>query len=107
MEGVFMEKNLRMDCEEAIEYIKNNVKTYDNLELSYNRVYTPGEVINVVTECLKGKETCSVIVQVMGDTINSAVEVNLEEIKDDLIEIRHTPKNEDDTTVISVERCGE
>jgi hypothetical protein len=102
-----MEKNLKMDCEEAIEYVKNNVKTYDNLELSYNKIYTPGEVINVVIECLKGKETCSVMVQLAGDTINSTVEVDLEEVKDDLVEVKHTPKDKDDTTVITIDRCDE
>ncbi len=102
-----MEKKLKMDCDEAIEYVKNNVKTYDNLELSYSRVYTPGEVISVQTECLKGKDTCSVMVQVTGDTLNSTVEVNLDEVKDDLIEVRHTPKDQDDAIVISIDRCDE
>ena len=102
-----MEKKLKMDCDEAIEYIKNNVKSYDNLELSYNRIYTPGEVINIETECLKGRETCSVMVQLAGDTINSTVEVDLEEVKDDLVEIKHTPKGKEDTTVIAIDRCEE
>ncbi len=102
-----MEKEITMDCDAAIEYIKNNVKTYDNIELSYNRVYTPGEVINVETECLKDRETCSVMVQVQGDTLNSTIEVDLEEVKDDLIEIRHTPKGQKDVTVIVVDRCND
>ena len=102
---IFMENELKMDCNEAVEYIKNNVKIYDNLELSYNKVYMPGEVINVETECKKGKETCSVMVQLSGDTINSTVEVDLEVVKDDLVEVRHTPKGKDDTTVISIEKC--
>ncbi len=102
-----MEKQIKMGWDEAIEYVKNNVKTYDNLELSYSRVYTPGEVISVQTECLKDRETCSVMVQVMGDTINSAIEVDLEEIKDELIEVRHTPNGQDDVTVITVDRCEE
>ena len=102
-----MEKQLKMDCDEAIEYIKNNVKSYDNLELSYNRIYTPGEVINIETVCLKGRETCSVMVQLAGDTINSTVEVDLEEVKDDLVEIKHTPKGKEDTTVIAIDRCEE
>ena len=100
-----MEKELTMDCDEAIEYIKNNVKTYDNLELSYNKVYTPGEVIGIETECLKDRETCSVMVHVIGDTLSSTIEVDLEEVKDDLIEIRHTPKGQEDVTVISIDRC--
>lgn len=100
-----MEKNLKMDCDEAIEYVKNNVKAYDNLELSYNRIYTPGEVINIHTECLKGKETCNVMVQLSSETIGNTVEVDLEEVKDDLVEVRHTPKGENYTTVISIEKC--
>ena len=102
-----MEKEITMDCDAAIEYIKNNVKTYDNIELSYNRVYTPGEVISVETECLKDRETCSVMVQVQGDTLNSTIEVDLEEVKDDLIEIRHTPKGQEDVTVIVIDQCGD
>jgi hypothetical protein len=45
--GVVMVKNLTMDCEEVIEYVKKNVRPYDKVEMSYNRVFTPGEVINV------------------------------------------------------------
>ncbi len=100
-----MDKQLKMDCDEAIDYIKNNVKTYDKIELSYNRVYTPGEVLSVETEPVKGKEVCQVIVQVKGDTLNSTVEVDLEEVKDDLIEVIHKPKDDDSTTTIVIERC--
>jgi hypothetical protein len=42
-----MEKQLKMNCDEAIEYVKDNVKKYDTLELSYNIVYTPGKVMNM------------------------------------------------------------
>ncbi len=40
-----MIKTIKMDCDDAIDYVRNNVKEYDDLELSYNRVFTPGEVI--------------------------------------------------------------
>jgi len=100
-----MEKKVTMDCDAAIEYIKNNVKTYDNIELSYNRVFTPGEVINVNTECIEGRDVCSVMVQLTGETVGSAVEIDLEEVKFDLIEIRHMPKDDDSTTLITIEKC--
>jgi hypothetical protein len=103
--GFFMDKKLKMDCDEAIEYVKNNVKTYDILELSYNRIFTPGEVLNITTECLQGRDVCHVMVQLTGDTVNSTVEVDLEEVKDDLIEVIHKPKDEDSTTTITIERC--
>jgi len=100
-----MDEKLKMDCDEAIQYIKNNVKTYDTLELSYNRVFTPGEVLNIDTECVGGKDVCNVMVQLTGETLGSAVEIDLEEVKFDLIEVKHIPKDSDTSTTISIERC--
>jgi len=100
-----MDKQLEMDCDEAIKYIKENVKTYDKLELSYNRVFTPGEVLNVNTECVEGRDVCNVMVQLTGDTLGNAVEIDLEEVKFDLIEVRHIPKDSDSITTIVIERC--
>jgi hypothetical protein len=100
-----VERILTMDCDEAIKYIKNNVKTYDILNLSYNRVYTPGEVINIETEDCAGKKSCRVLVQLTGDTLTSTVEVDLEEIKDDLVEIKHITRDKSETTVITIEKC--
>ena len=94
-----------MDCDEALEYVKDNVKDYDYLELSYNRIFTPGEVINVDKDFLNGKDVLNVMIQVDGDTVRNTVVVDLEEIKDDLIEVRHKPQNEEDETLIIVEKC--
>lgn len=99
-----MEKILKMDCDEAIEYVVNNVKNYDHLELSYNRIYTPGEVISIETECLKGRKQCSVMIQLTGDTLRNTIEIDLEEVKDDLIEIKHLPKDDDETLIV-IEKC--
>jgi hypothetical protein len=102
-----MVKELTMDCEEVIEYVKKNVKAYDKVEMSYNRVFTPGEVINVETCVLKGgKKSCTVLVQLDGDTIHSTVDIDLEEIKYDLIEVKHIPQDGDET-LITIDTCEE
>ena len=102
-----MVKDLTMDCEELIEYVKKNVKPYDNVEMSYNRVFTPGEVINVETCVLKGgKKSCTVLVHLDGDTIHNTVDIDLEEIKYDLIEVRHCPQ-EGEETLITIDSCEE
>lgn len=102
-----MVENITMDCEKAIEYIKKNVKTYDKVELSYNRVFTPGEVINIDTCVLKdGKKSCTVMVQLSGDTIGSTVDVDLEEVKYDLIEVRHIPQDGEEV-LITIDICEE
>jgi hypothetical protein len=36
-------------------------------------------------------------------TINAVVEVDLEEVKDDLIEIKHLPNGKNDVRVITIE----
>lgn len=100
-----MEKELTMDCDEALEYIKNNVKIFDMLELSYNRIFTPGEVLNVDTSEYGGKAGLKLVINVSEEHTASAIEVDMEEIKDDLIEVRHFPKDSDDLVSISIERC--
>jgi hypothetical protein len=100
-----MLKELKMDCDLAIEYVINNVKIYDILELSYNRVFTPGEVLNIDTSEYNGKKGCKVVIHVSEDTFTSSVEVDLEEVKDDLIEIKHIPKDKDEEIIILIDQC--
>lgn len=98
-------KELEMDCDEAIDYIKKNVNVYDVLELSYNRVFTPGEVLNIDTSKYNGKEGLKVVIHVSEETFTSTVEVDLEEIKEELIEVIHIPKNKDETIAILIDKC--
>ena len=99
-----MIKTIKMDCDEAIDYVRNNVKEYDDLELSYNRVFTPGEVIGIDIEEESGEPACRVMVQVSSD-IGTTVDLDLQELKDELVEVKHTPKDSDTSTVIVIERC--
>ncbi len=96
---------LEMDCDKAIEYIKENVQIYDILELSYNRVFTPGEVLNIDTSEYNGKNGLKVVIHVSEETFTSTVEVDLEEVKEELIEVIHIPKNKDEKTVILIDKC--
>lgn len=102
-----MVKNITMDCEEVIEYVKQNVKPFDNVEMSYNRVFTPGEVINIDTCVLKGgQKSCTVLVHVDGDTIHNTVDIDLEKIKYDLIEVRHIPRDGEEI-LIDIDTCDQ
>jgi len=100
-------KEIEMDCDEALNYVKSEVKAHDILDLSYNRVFTPGEVLSIETQELNGKESLSINILVSEDTITSSVDIDLEEIKDDLIELVHIPKNKDEKTIILINRCNE
>ena len=100
-----MERTITMDSEDAIKNVEENVKIYDVLELSYHRIFTPGEVLSIDKEDRKGKKSFRVMIQVAGDLVSQSVEVDLEEVKDDLVEIKHIPKDGGKSTVITIERC--
>jgi len=45
------------------------------------------------------------MIQVKGDTVRNTIMIDLEEVKDDLIEMRHVPKGEEEGILIEIERC--
>ena len=45
-----MVEEVQMTLEEAIEYVRNNVEVTDILEISYNRIFAPGEVLGITEE---------------------------------------------------------
>ena len=45
-----MVKEIQMAADDAINYIRDNVQIRDTLELSYNRIFAPGEVLNILEE---------------------------------------------------------
>lgn len=87
--GEIMVEEIQMSTDEAIEYVRNNVQIRDILELSYNRIFAPGEVLNIIEEDEETGEGLRVSLQLTGEILNQTVEIDFNEIKDDLIEIRH------------------
>lgn len=78
-----------MSAEEAIEYVRKNVQIRDILEISYNRIFAPGEVLNIISEDEETGEGLRVSLQLNGEILNQVVDVDFKEIKDDLLELRH------------------
>jgi len=95
-----MEKEINVKADKALDYIKSNVKTYDVLELSYNRVFVPGEVLDISEGQKDGVDSLKLLIKMNGETIKQTVEVDLEEIKDDIVEIRHIANEESTVLVI-------
>lgn len=84
-----MVEEVQMTLEEAIEYVRNNVKVRDILEISYNRIFAPGEVLGITEEDEVTGEGLRVGLQLTGEILNQSIEVDFNEIGDDLIEMRH------------------
>lgn len=85
-----MEEEIFLKADETIEYLKENVKTHDILEISYNRIYAPGEVLGIQMEEEHGEEFLQLVLHLNGELVNQTVRINMNAIKDDLIEIIHT-----------------
>ena len=95
-----MENEITLNANEVLEYVKDEVKQYDTLEISYNMVFVPGEVLNIEPNEESG--SLDLLLQLNGELLNDTVHLDLADIKDDIIEIRHI-KNENELTVIVVE----
>lgn len=95
-----MKEEIVLKPDEALEYVKLNVKEEDVLELSYNRVYAPGDVLNVQIEEEFGEENVIVSLHLNGELVSDVVRVNLNDIKDDLLEIGHISGEKETIIVI-------
>lgn len=89
-----MEEEIILKPHETIEYIKDNVAMHDTLEISYNRIYAPGEVLGLEMEEEFGEEYLEITLHLTGELVNQTVKINMNSIIDDLIEIRHTQGDE-------------
>ena len=93
------EKELVMNPDEMVEYIRQNVQPTDILEISYNRIYAPGEVLTITEEDEETGEGLRIGLQLNGEILNQNIEVDLNEIKDEILELRH----ERDGNVVVIE----
>lgn len=95
-----MKEEIILEPEKALEYVKLNVKKGDVLELSYNRVYAPGDVLDVSIEDCFGEKNIIVSLHLNGDLVNDVVRINLNDIEDDLVEIGHITDEKETIIVI-------
>ncbi len=90
-----MAEEIEMGFDEAIDYVKNNVEVGDVLEVSYNRIFAPGEVLGFTEEDEVTGEGFRVGLQLNGEILNQCVEIDFKKIEDDLIEMRHISDEKD------------
>ena len=98
--GVIMVKEIQMDPDDIIEYVRNNVKVDDIFELSYNRVFAPGTVLGLTPEDEETGEGLIISLQLNGELLNQAVDIDLHAVKDEIIEFRHMPGGDEDKLII-------
>ena len=86
-------KELELTTKEAVTYLKENVIIHDILEISYNRIYAAGEVLNVDFSEYFGKPGFKLLVSLDESELGATVEIDVYEVEEDLIEFVHKPKD--------------
>ena len=92
-------KELELTTKEAVNYLKENVKIHDRIEIAYNRVFAVGEVLNVDFSEYFGEPGFKLLVSMDESDLGSTVEIDIYEFEEDIIEFIHYPKNGEEVEV--------
>lgn len=85
-------KNVELTTEEAINYLKENVKMHDRIEISYDRIFAEGEVLNMDFSEYFGKPGFKMLVSLDESDLGATIEIDVYEVNEDIIEFIHYPK---------------
>lgn len=92
-------KQLSLTVGESVDYLKENLKMHDTLEISYNRIFAEGEVLNVDFSEYFDEPGFRILMSLDESQIGSTIEIDVLEIQEDLIEFIHFPKNGEEVEV--------
>lgn len=92
-------KELELTTDDAVKYLKENVKIHDNIEISYNRIFAEGEVLNIDFSEYFGEPGFKMLVSLDESDLGATVEIDIYEVEDDIIEFIHYPKEGDEVEV--------
>ena len=92
-------KQLELTTKDAVNYLKENVKIHDNIQISYNRIFAEGEVLNVDFSEYFGEPGFKMLVSLDESDLGATVEIDIYEVEDDIIEFIHYPKNGEEVEV--------
>lgn len=95
-------KELELKTKDAVNYLKENVKIHDKIEISYNRIFAEGEVLNVDFSEYFGEPGFRLLVSLDESELGATIEIDVYEVEEDIIEFVHYPKDGEvvDVTVI-------
>lgn len=86
-------ESITINENELTEYIIDNFKEGALVEISYNRVFVPGIIVNLY-------EDASFTLQLKGELLNQRVDIDINEIKNEIVEILYTYENKSTTIIV-------
>lgn len=91
-----MENNIVINESQLEEFILENFSEDAILEISYNRVFVPGKIINIINE-----GNLIITLQLKGQLLHQTVDVNISDIKSEIVELRY--HSNDEVLVLTIE----
>ena len=92
-------KELELSTKDAVKYLKEHVKIHDKIEISYNRIFAEGEVLNVDFSKYFDKPGFRLLVLLEESDLGATIEIDVYEVEEDIIEFTHYPKEGEDVDV--------
>ena len=92
-------KELELTTKEAVNYLKENVKIHDKLEISYNRIFAEGELLNVDFSEYFGEPGFKILMSLDESDLGATIEIDVYEVEEDIIEFIHYPKEGEEVEV--------
>ncbi len=92
-------KTLELTTKDAVEYLKENVKIHDKIEISYNRIFAEGEILNVDFSEYFGEPGFRLLVSLDESDLGATIEIDVYGVEEDIIEFVHYPQNGEDVDV--------
>lgn len=95
-------REMELTTKDAVKYLKENLKIHDKIEISYNRIFAEGEVLNVDFSEYFGEPGFKILVSLDESELGATIEIDVYEVEEDIIEFVHYPKDGEvvDVTVI-------
>ena len=92
-------KQLELTTKDAINYLKENVKMHDRIEIAYDRIFAEGEVLNVDFSKYFGEPGFKMLVSLDQTDLGATIEIDIYEVEEDIIEFIHYPKDGEEVEV--------
>lgn len=92
-------KELILTTKDAVNYLKENVDIHDRIEISYNRIFAEGEILNMDFSEYYGKPGFKMLISLDESHLGATVEIDVYEVEEDIIEFNHYPKDGEEVNV--------
>lgn len=92
-------KEVELKTKDAVNYLKENVKIHDRIQISYDRIFAEGEVLNMDFSEYFGKPGFKMLVSLDESALGATIEIDVYQVEEDIIEFIHYPKEGEEVEV--------